>query len=217
MSHVSCFAASHATTTGHVTLTVATGTTILVLLWPCDAIWRHGSGSTLAQVMACCLTAPSHYLNQCWLIVNKVQWHSSERNFTKVTSATNLWISLKTYLCKISFKSPRGQWVKSYHCNSLASDFQTTHGFRDSRWRLDFMTGYQDNNPSNHRQATCLIKIWRWDRGQEHEGGVGWGGGGCPSDIKTSSYQLGYMGIVLQYVRVSYQYWNSHYKTISSL
>ena len=25
------------------------------------------SGSTLVQVMACCLTAPSHYLNQCWL------------------------------------------------------------------------------------------------------------------------------------------------------
>ena len=25
-------------------------------LRPCDAIWRHRSGSTLAQVMACCLT-----------------------------------------------------------------------------------------------------------------------------------------------------------------
>ena len=36
-------------------------------LRPSDAIWRHTSGSTLAQVMACCLTAPSHYLNQCWL------------------------------------------------------------------------------------------------------------------------------------------------------
>ena len=29
-------------------------------LWPSDTIWRHRSGSTLAQVMACCLTAPSH-------------------------------------------------------------------------------------------------------------------------------------------------------------
>ena len=36
------------------------------LSWPSDAIWRQRSGSTLAQVMACCLTAPSHYLNQCW-------------------------------------------------------------------------------------------------------------------------------------------------------
>ena len=46
-------------------------------LRPSDAIWRHRSGSTLAQVMACCLTAPSHYLNQCWLIISKVEWHSS--------------------------------------------------------------------------------------------------------------------------------------------
>ena len=38
---------------------------ILNSLRPSDAIWRHRSGSTLAQVMVCCLTAPSHYLNQC--------------------------------------------------------------------------------------------------------------------------------------------------------
>ena len=52
---------------------------VLVLnnsLWPGDAIWRQGFGSTLAQVMACCLTAPSHYLNQCWLIISEAQWHS---------------------------------------------------------------------------------------------------------------------------------------------
>ena len=41
-------------------------------LGPIDAIWRQKTGSTLAQVMACCLTAPSHYLNQCWLIISKV-------------------------------------------------------------------------------------------------------------------------------------------------
>ena len=33
-------------------------------LWSSDIIWRQGSRSTLARVMACCLTAPSHYLNQ---------------------------------------------------------------------------------------------------------------------------------------------------------
>ena len=38
-------------------------------LWPGDAIWWHRTRSTLAQVMARCLTAPSHYLNQCWLII----------------------------------------------------------------------------------------------------------------------------------------------------
>ena len=41
-------------------------------LWPNDAIRGRRSGSTLAQVMACCLMAPSHYLNQCWLITSKI-------------------------------------------------------------------------------------------------------------------------------------------------
>ena len=58
-------------------------------LWPSDAIWWHISGSTLAQVMACCLAAPSHYLNQCWLIISKVQWYSLEGNFTRDTSTIN--------------------------------------------------------------------------------------------------------------------------------
>ena len=52
-----------------------------------DTIWWHKSGSTLAQVMACCLTASSHYLDQCSFIINKVQWHSSECNFTRDASA----------------------------------------------------------------------------------------------------------------------------------
>ena len=32
-------------------------------LWPSEDLWWHRSGSMWAQVMACCLTAPSHYLN----------------------------------------------------------------------------------------------------------------------------------------------------------
>ena len=64
-------------------------------LGPSDAIWRQRSGSPLAQVMACCLTAPSHYLNQCWLFISKVKWRSSKDNFTRDTSAINLWNYLK--------------------------------------------------------------------------------------------------------------------------
>ena len=56
-------------------------------LWPCDAIWRQKSGSTLALVMAWCLKAPSHYLNQCRLIISKVMWPSSEGSFIRNTSA----------------------------------------------------------------------------------------------------------------------------------
>ena len=83
-------------------------------LWPSDAIWQRESRSTLAQVMARCLTAPSHYLNQCWLIINKVQWNSSEGNFTKDTSAINHWNEFQNYLSKVLFKSPRGQCVNVF-------------------------------------------------------------------------------------------------------
>ena len=44
-------------------------------LWPSDTKWWQRSGSTLAQVMACCHTAPSHYLNHSWLIISEIQWH----------------------------------------------------------------------------------------------------------------------------------------------
>ena len=37
-------------------------------LWSSDEIWSHRTWSTLVQVMACCLMASSHYLNQCWHI-----------------------------------------------------------------------------------------------------------------------------------------------------
>ena len=51
--------------------------------WPRD-IRRRRSGSTFALVMACCLRAPSHYLNQCWPTTSKIQWHPSESNFNKL-------------------------------------------------------------------------------------------------------------------------------------
>ena len=45
-------------------------------------IWFHRTWSTLVQVMACCLMAPSHYLNQCWWILNKDLWYWHEGYFT---------------------------------------------------------------------------------------------------------------------------------------
>ena len=48
---------------------------------PSDTIWQHRCGPKLDQAMACCLTAPSHYLNQCWLMIRKVRWHSPKGNF----------------------------------------------------------------------------------------------------------------------------------------
>ena len=58
-------------------------------LWPSDAIRRQKTESTLAQVMACCLMAPSHYLNQCWFIISKVLWHSLEGIIMRRSEDTN--------------------------------------------------------------------------------------------------------------------------------
>ena len=47
-------------------------------LWPSDSIMirRHRLRWIQAQLMACCLMATSHHLNQCWLSSSEVQWHS---------------------------------------------------------------------------------------------------------------------------------------------
>ena len=74
--------------------------------------WRHRSGSTLVQVLACCLTAPSHYLNQCWLIISEVLWHAPQRNFTAIDQVDILYNELENYNFEITATSLRGQWVK---------------------------------------------------------------------------------------------------------
>ena len=66
-------------------------------LWPSDVIWQQGSRSTLAQVMACCLTAPSHYLKQCWLMISGVLWHSPKSNFTENTQDICHWNEFEIY------------------------------------------------------------------------------------------------------------------------
>ena len=66
-------------------------------LWPSDVIWRQESRSTLAQVMACCLTAPSHYLNRCWLMISEVLWHSPNSNFTENTQDIYRWNEFEIY------------------------------------------------------------------------------------------------------------------------
>ena len=72
--------------TGHVIICAGTKVNSL---WPSDAIWRQGSRSTLVQVLVCCLTASSHYMNQCWLVITKAKWCSYESNFAWDIIATS--------------------------------------------------------------------------------------------------------------------------------
>ena len=95
--------------------------TAIKSLRPSDDTWQHWSWTTLAQVMACCLTAPSHYLNQCWLIIRGVLWHSSENSFAGIAQGINAGYEFEKDILKIIFKSPRGQWVNSSWPNTIFS------------------------------------------------------------------------------------------------
>ena len=80
-------------------------------MWPSDAIWRQRSGSTLAQVMASYLTAPSHYLNQCWLIISPVtfilgQFHERCLNHQSLKSVDPSKICLKITCLKFHSNFP---------------------------------------------------------------------------------------------------------------
>ena len=78
-------------------------------LWSSDAIWRQGSRSTLIQVV----TATNHYLNQCWLTISKVPWHSSEGISIRSTADTRERNKIENWFFKIAFRFPRDQWVKT--------------------------------------------------------------------------------------------------------
>ena len=86
-------------------------------LWPSDAIWQYSSGSPLTQVVPCCLTAPSHYLNQCWLVIKCILWHSPESNFPRSAHEFNQNHEFENCIFAITTPSPWVQWVK--HCQLM--------------------------------------------------------------------------------------------------
>ena len=67
------------------------------------------------------LADAGHHAHYDVIVMSKVQWQSSAGNFTRDTSAINHQNQLQDHLCKILFKSPRGQWfhVSSAHLWSI--------------------------------------------------------------------------------------------------
>ena len=89
--------------------------------------------------MACCLKAPSHYLNQCWIVISKVLWQfhrkgsrylsimmtSSNGNIFHVTghlcgeftaSDVELWCFFDQHLNKRLSKQWWGWWFEMPSC-----------------------------------------------------------------------------------------------------
>ena len=75
-------------------------------------IERQWIGSALVQIMACHYSAPSHYLNHCWVIVNctlgnKLQWNSSQN--TKLSTHEN---ASENIFCEMPTVLSSGRWAK---------------------------------------------------------------------------------------------------------
>ena len=117
-------------------------------LWPSDTIWRHKSRSTLAQGMACCLTAPNHYLNQCW-VITKVQWHSSQCNFTRAVTEISWKITYLKFCSNLPAANELGNWnltVLGYQHDSV--NYQVRyHCFAKLQWHQWFwIHSYQSDD-----------------------------------------------------------------------
>ena len=96
------------------------------LLSPSDAIRSDQPWPSLVQVMACCLMASSHCLNNCWLITNEAFWRAAKHNFI-IGDARDIhpWYQFKKYYLKITAIFPRGQWVNSQcACDDIILDWE---------------------------------------------------------------------------------------------
>ena len=78
-----------------------------------DAIWWHISESTLAQIVACCLTETSHFLNQCWLGVNMTITNTLQLNLNRNCNITIEENVVENIVFKIVAILSRSQCVRS--------------------------------------------------------------------------------------------------------
>ena len=103
-------------------------------LWPSDSIWQHRSWSPMAQEMACCLMAPSHYLNQCWLFISVILWHPLKSTFTWSAQDTVLYNEFEHYILT------RTRWrrVKTLGQDQVGVNLRshTQHKLWISTWRI---------------------------------------------------------------------------------
>ena len=122
------------------------------------------SGSTL--------TAPSHYMNQCWYLINEVLWHSLESSFTATATATFLFNKFENHIFNISATPPMRQWVQIQHLylfhQCLHCNMHQSNNFIHSRIhctlsvRLSSDQPVYENNSVRRYQVLCIYDIIPW-------------------------------------------------------
>ena len=101
--------------------------------------------------MACCLTTPSHYLNQ--LNVNKDLWHSAETKYSRYHFE-------KKCSCKITSASPWGQRVKTLP-NKYTVTTALSNGWTDIIWLSEVQVPHYISWESL-RKLSCNTGLLLW-------------------------------------------------------
>ena len=73
----------------------------------------------MIQAISHCLTAPSHYLNQCWLLINEVLWHSSGPILQELSQSPITELSLKITYLKVHWNFSGFNKLMSIHASRL--------------------------------------------------------------------------------------------------
>ena len=90
--------------------------------------WNRRSWSTLAQIMAYCLAAPSYHPNQCWLLTSRVRRNSPDGNLIgntwEIFAATHFKVK---HLIKKMCNNENIQWpMTSWNKTAAATTKKTT-------------------------------------------------------------------------------------------
>ena len=80
-------------------------------LWLSEAIWHQRTWSALAQIRACCQAVPTHYLNRCWIAINRILRHLFQGTIYLNTQVIDTQVVFEIYTFEITTISPWGQWV----------------------------------------------------------------------------------------------------------
>ena len=83
--------------------------------------------------MACCLAAPSHYMNPDWLITSDASDNNLKKNSQELLQPSIKEINLKI---SILFKSPSGQWVNDACASELGHNREMRQGNMSFPWHI---------------------------------------------------------------------------------
>ena len=122
-------------------------------LWHSDAIWQLRSGLTLAQLMVCCLTAPSHYLNQCWLI-----------NWLRVMHVRVISRVLNHSISNLNYKFTLLKYFEHLPGTDVLNNLQQLYFVGFTQWQPINLGMSWNLKRKKKRHTDNKHFVWQWDQ-----------------------------------------------------